>query len=47
MPGRFFGSLDEENRSVMMSLGGTDLLYLLRLGFADRREIPDLLRVET
>jgi hypothetical protein len=31
----------------MMFPGGTDLLQLLRLGFADRREIGDLLYVET
>jgi hypothetical protein len=45
--GRFFGLLDEEDRAVMMCPGGTGLLQLLRLGFADRREIGDLLHVET
>jgi hypothetical protein len=45
--GRLFGLLDEEDRAVMMFPGGADLLQLLRLGFADRREIGDLLHVET
>ena len=47
MPVSFFGLFDEEDRSAMMCPGGTDLLQLFRLGFADRREIRDLLHVRT
>jgi hypothetical protein len=44
---KFFDLLDEEDLVVMMRPGETDLLQLFRLGFADRREIRDLLHVHT